>query len=357
MLSEIDHPARTRPTVALPPELLARAAYDSRGIFEAGRDAELEALRRMGARDPSLGRLYEGHFNALLLVALYGTSEQRARASLDAKAGRLFGVWNTEADEPVTLVPRGPRFRLSGAKTWASGADSVARALITVRLPEGGTQLCLIPMDQAPAVVDDSSWLPLGMEASKSFRVCFDGVDVETGDLIGGVDDYEREPWFLGGALRFTAVHTGIVERLATETYAFLVDTGRHDDALHRARAGELRIAAQSSCNWLDAGAAAWKAFDRDPCDETCGTVVAMADMARLAVERAALDALELSIRAVGARGLVEPWPFAALVRDLTMYLRQPAPDSALSRVGIGALRSASARRSAESAHSTGSSG
>ena len=36
---------------------------------------------------------------------------------------------------------------------------------------------------------------------------------------------------------------------------------------------------------------------------------------------------LEACERAVGARGLPEPWPFSRLIRDLRMYLRQPAPD------------------------------
>ena len=59
--------------------------------------------------------------------------------------------------------------------------------------------------------------------------------------------------------------------------------------------------------------------------------------MARTVVERAALDCIERAIRCVGAKGLVEPEPFAALVRDLQMYLRQPAPDAALQRVGRAA--------------------
>jgi len=321
---------------------LARAKYDGRGIFVEGRRSELEALRQMGARDPSLGRLYEGHLNAVLLVALYGTDVQRRAAARDARAGCLFGVWNTQANEPVRVSQKPRRFVLSGAKTWCSGADSVTRALITAQTHDGSIQMCLVPMDRARATVDDSAWRPLGMEASNSFRVDFSGVELEEGDLIGSPGDYERSPWFLGGALRFAAVHAGIVERLAAETYAFLVATGRKDDAMQLARAGELRIATAGARNWIDAGEAAWLAFDSDPSERNAATVVAQADMARLAIERAGLDALELAVRSVGARGLLEPLPFAGLVRDLTMYLRQPAPDATLLRVGAGALASVS---------------
>jgi alkylation response protein AidB-like acyl-CoA dehydrogenase len=72
--------------------------------------------------------------------------------------------------------------------------------------------------------------------------------------------------------------------------------------------------------------------------------VLDVVDMARTVVERVALDVIERAVRSVGARGLVEPEPFAALVRDLQMYLRQPSPDAALQRVGRAAFASDACR-------------
>ena len=322
---------------------LARAIYDRDGVYVGGRRAELDALRAMGGRDPSLGRLYEGHCNGALLVAMYGTDDQRTRARADVRDGVLFGVWNTQDDaEPLEIHAADRGYRLTGAKTWASGAGTVARALVTARREDGGVQMCLVPMDRARCAIDDSAWEPLGMEASNSFRVSFEGVTLGDDDLIGRPGDYSRDPWFFGGALRFVAVHAGIVERLANETFAYLVERGRDTDATQLARAGEMRIAAQSARNWIDAGEAAWVAFDRQPGERAGTHVVDVVDMARLAVERAGLDVIERAVRSVGARGLLEPLPFARLVRDLTMYLRQPAPDAVLARVGRGALLSAS---------------
>jgi hypothetical protein len=40
----------------------------------------------------------------------------------------------------------------------------------------------------------------------------------------------------------------------------------------------------------------------------------------------------------MGARGLLWPEPFEPLHRDLTHYLRQPAPDSAIADAGRFAL-------------------
>ena len=56
--------------------------------------------------------------------------------------------------------------------------------------------------------------------------------------------------------------------------------------------------------------------------------------MVRTAIEKICLDMLQLAERNVGARGLLQPLPFERLHRDLTHYLRQPAPDGALADVG-----------------------
>ncbi len=319
-------------------QALARAKYDRRGIFLQGRVAEMEALREMGARDASLGRLYEGHFNGALLVALYGTPEQRQRAHDDVDAGHLFGVWNTQDDEPVRIEAFGEKkFRLFGSKTWASGADTVSRAAITARGPDG-LALCIVPLDRISVAVDPSAWRPLGMENSKSYRVDFGGVVLEASDVVGLPGDYERPPWFLAGALRFVAVQTGAVERLTSEVLRYLVARGRAEDPYQIGRAAEMRIAARSSWQWVVSANAAWMAYDDDPSQVNAERVLDAVDMARIAVERAALDVLERATRSVGAHGLVEPLPFARLIRDLQMYLRQPAPDGVLARIGTRGL-------------------
>jgi alkylation response protein AidB-like acyl-CoA dehydrogenase len=327
-------------------EELARARYDDGGVFIAGRKAELDALRLMGARDASLGRLYEGHFNGVLLTSLYGNRMQRMRAWEDASDGHLFGVWNTQDADGLEIAADAAGHVLRGSKTWASGADSVTRALVTARRNDGAIQMCLVRVDEVDVTVDDSAWRPHGMEASNSFRISFDGVRLREEDLIGNPGNYERSPWFFGGALRFVAVHVGIVERLCAEVFAYLAVRGRERDPLQQARVGEMRIALQSARNWLTCGLDAWRAFDEKPSPATAAGVVDIVDMARLGVERSALDIVERAVRGVGAHGLLAPLPFGRLVRDLEMYLRQPAPDATLLRVGTRGMASDSAARS-----------
>jgi alkylation response protein AidB-like acyl-CoA dehydrogenase len=317
---------------------LGRACYDERGVFAEGRGAELDALRAMGARDPSLGRIYEGHFNGVLLVALHGHAAQRERAIEDAKRGELFGVWNTQDDDPVTIAPRGSRFVLSGAKTWASAADSVTRALVTARTADGRVQMCLVALDRVITSVDPSAWRPLGMQASNSYRIDFDRVELERDDLIGEPGDYERAPWFLAGAIRFAAVQAGIVERLASETMSYAIARRRTDDPFVRERLAHMQIASSGCLAWLRVAQEAWNHYDLKPTPGREREVLSSVDMARTAIERHALETLEHAIRTVGAHGMVEPLPFARLFRDLHMYLRQPAPDAALMRVADAAI-------------------
>jgi len=349
--------ATGRRRYALDDGLLRIAHCDAAGVPLAGRAAEIDALREAGRRDPSLGRIYEGHLNGAQLVARFGTAAQRLRLERDLAAGNVFAVWNTQDENGVRIEANNGRFTLAGGKTWASGAGSVTRAIVTAAWPDGSLQMCLIPLDRVTVAIDTAGWVPLGMERSDSFRVDFTGVSLESDDLIGMRGDYDRQPWFGGGALRFLAVHAGIVERLAGEAAAFLVERKRAGDAFQQLRAAHNRIAVATCRLWLDAGTAAWEAFDAEPSERNADAVLETVDMARVVVERSALEVCEAVMRTVGARGLVEPLPFAGLVRDLQMYLRQPAPDAAVLRVAASAFRDATNARNSASAASTGSDG
>ena len=67
---------------------------------------------------------------------------------------------------------------------------------------------------------------------------------------------------------------------------------------------------------------------------------VAAVNLARIAVEHAGLAVMQHAQRALGLGALVQPNPVERLLRDLTTYLRQPAPDDVLltaARHGLGA--------------------
>ncbi|MBC6612573.1 acyl-CoA dehydrogenase family protein [Hymenobacter sp. BT507] len=298
----------------------------------------LRTLRHIGRGNLAVGRVYEGHANALQLAQRFGRTEQVARWAEDATAGHLFGVWNTQAHDGVHLEPLPDgRYRLQGSKTFGSGAGHVTRPLLTGALPNGGWQMLILPADAQVPQLDKSFWQPLGMRASASFRVDFTGLEVGPDDLLGQPGDYYRQPWFSGGAIRFAAVQLGGAEAVFDETRHFLQKTGRTDDPYQRQRLGELATLIESGQHWLRAAA---EHAMRSQATDDADTTVAYANMVRTAIEEICLRTLQLAERCVGARGLLRPEPFERLHRDLTHYLRQPAPDAALADAGRFALAS-----------------
>lgn len=310
--------------------------------------ALLRLLKYIGGGNLAVGRVYEGHVNALQLVNTFGKKTQIERFARDARAGKIFGVWNTEAADGVRFRRCDDRtYRLEGAKTFASGAGHVARPIVTGRLPEnegGGWQMCVVPFDESDAEIDASWWKPLGMRATASFRVDFGGVRIEADNLLGAPDDYYRQPWFTAGAIRFAAVQLGAAEALFDHTRDYLRGLSRTADAHQQTRAGETAILIESGNAWLRGAAAL---ADSSPTlgegemtdERRVERLLAYANMTRTAIENICLECMRLCERSVGARGLLRPHPMERIHRDLTLYLRQPATDAALSEVGRYALR------------------
>ena len=297
---------------------------------------QLQLLALIGKGNLSVGRIYEGHVNALYLVHLFGTTEQQSRWYADAEHGQhLFGVWNTQAQDGVTIISQGNgQYVLQGSKTFCSGSKEITRPIVPGKLideqgREQGWQMCIVPLDDHPEVpVDPTFWQPLGMKASVSHRLDFSGIVLSEADLLGRPDDYHQQPYFSGGAIRFAAVQLGGAEAVFDATRTYLQQLKRTEDPYQRMRLGEMATLIETGHLWLrQAGHLA----DQSASSEQ---MINYANMTRTVVERIGLDVMRLSERCVGARGLLHPQPFARLHADLTTYLRQPAPDSALAQVG-----------------------
>lgn len=299
----------------------------------------LQLLKRIGGANLSVGRVYEGHINALNLIHLYATPEQKASWHADVNQHkRLFSVWNTQAGDGVKIHAIGNgRYRLDGAKTFCSGSGWIQRPLITGQLlgdsSRQGWQMCIIPTERVDVVAQDNSfWQPLGMRASVSYKLDFTGLEISESDLLGHPDDYYRQPYFSGGASRFAAVQLGGAEALFDATRALLTSMNRTDDQIQRTRLAEMAWLIESGNQWIRAAGEktdAWLAEENG-----AEKIVAYANMTRTAIEEICLRVMPLAERSVGARGLMRPLPFERIHRDLTFYLRQPAPDATIVDIG-----------------------
>jgi len=267
------------------------------------------------------------------LIFRYGDAAQRSQAASDAHAGELFGVWNTEpADAPLRMAACRGGWQLAGWKTLASGAGVVTRALVTAAHPNGGKVMIVVPSGTSQRA-NLRRWTAQGMRASATGRVDFDGIVLRPNAVIGGPGDYERQPDFSAGAWRVLAVIAGGLDALVDALRAHLIQTRRDGDPHQQARAGSVLIAQETVRLWLQ------QAASRAERDGRGDEVVAYVNLARGATEMAVTEAMRLVQRSVGLAAFMRPNQIERLCRDLGTYLRQPAPDAALTDGAVWFLR------------------
>jgi alkylation response protein AidB-like acyl-CoA dehydrogenase len=301
----------------------------------------LMLLKKIGSANLVIGRIYEGHVNALQLIQTFGTAEQIEAYAADAKKHKIFGVWNAEAADGVILTPlNNGKYRLEGSKTFCTGCGNVERPFVNGKLPDGSWQMCIVPMDEVGTKVDADWWQPAGMRATVSYKVDFTGVEIEAKSLIGKPGDYFRQPWLSGGVIRFAAVQLGGAEALFNATRKYLQELDRCGHPQQQERLGKMAIAIESGKLWLqgaaqlvDNYAPVFGGFPQDD-QPQAGKLVAYSNMVRTAVEQICVDTIQLSQRSIGTLGLLPPQPMERIIRDLSLYLRQPAYDAALTDVG-----------------------
>lgn len=292
-----------------------------------------DVLVAIGRGSLVVGRLYEGHVNAIRLVLRYAAPEIRERLAADVLAGHLFGVWNTEPNPGGLVLDEAADggYVLTGAKNFASGAGFVTRPLVTAQA--GPIRLMLVVPLESGARSDLSAWKAHGMRASATGSLDFTGLRLGGEAIIGAADDYVRQPEFSCGAWRFLAVQCGGIAAVFEVYRAHLRKTGRGREPNQLARLGQAATALETAHLYVTRAARFAARAESNP-----QGAVAYVNLARGAVERAGLDVIELAQRSVGLAGFLEAHPLERLVRDLATYLRQPAPDLALASVAAYVL-------------------
>ncbi|HEY9768152.1 MAG TPA: acyl-CoA dehydrogenase family protein [Coleofasciculaceae cyanobacterium] len=309
--------------------------------FETGHTEKLlMLLQEIGRGNLVVGRIYEGHVNALQLIQTFGTPEQIETYAADARQHKIFGVWNAEAEDGVKIIPHAGKYRLEGSKTFCTGCGYVERPFVNGKLPDGGWQMCIVPMDRVETVVHSDWWQPSGMRATVSYKVDFTGVEVEPNSLLAQAGDYFRQPWLSGGVIRFAAVQLGGAEALFNATRQYLQKLNRCEHLHQQERLGKMAIAIENGRLWLKGAAQVVDNYAPvfggypEASQEQAANLVAYANMVRTAIEQICLDTIQLSQRSIGTLGLLPPEPMERLIRDLSLYLRQPAFDAAITDVG-----------------------
>jgi hypothetical protein len=296
---------------------------------------ELSLVRRVAAADGSVGRIFDGHLNAIERLAVHGPSPL-AEDELDAIAqGELLaGVWGGDpvGDEgPRASLARGEEGEvLRGVKTFCSGAGGLQRAAVLAHDPAGGLPVLVwIDVADERRVTVDTSWYQAsGLVASVSHRVVFDDAPVLA--RLGDAGAIAQQPWFARDALRTAASWAGIADTAADAALTALAARPQATE-LEALAAGRIVTARRTIDVWIDTAATAMDAETED--------LPAVALHGRVAIAAACRELLDEAARACGSRPFATGTDLDRARRDLELFLLQHRLDPLLARAGAATLR------------------
>lgn len=292
----------------------------------------LDFLFEIGRGNLSLGRIIEGHINALLLINVYGTKNQKEKYFKLAKEGNLFGIWNTELPkEKVRIRKKEDDLVLKGAKSFCTGALNLQFAIVTARIAKKA-QMLIMDIDSLPQLEADwSLWDPMGMRASVSCRIDFTGIEASENQFLGKPNDYYKEPYFSWGGARFSAVQLGAAQKIVDDVLNDLSKNKRTDDPYQKIRLGKLALLMKTAELWISEASR----IERQSENEISTLAkVNFANMIRTIALDISSEVIAIAGKAVGVQATMKNHPLEQTIRDLRVYLKQAGPDAALASVG-----------------------
>ncbi|MGC3987426.1 MAG: acyl-CoA dehydrogenase [Pseudorhodoferax sp.] len=276
-----------------------------------------QALAQVAALDLSLAKLFEGHTDALAILAELG-------------APAAPGAWATWCAEPPDARlqfsdpdPSG-RVRLTGRKAWCSGAAGVDHALVSGWNAAGQACLAAVALDQPGVRIGTDGWHATGMAATRSVDVQFEAVPALA---VGAPGAYVQRPGFWHGGAGIAACWWGGAAGIGRRAHAVLAARGERVDAHQRAHLGQIDLALAGSAALLRE-AAAW--IDAHPRQDAQRWALRV----RLAVERDATAVLHHAGRALGAGPLCQDAALGRALADLPIFLRQSHAERDLAALG-----------------------
>jgi alkylation response protein AidB-like acyl-CoA dehydrogenase len=175
----------------------------------------------------------------------------------------------------------------------------------------------------------DDSWNTVGMRASDTLDVEFDGVGVADDALLGAPGFYTERPGFWWGGAGVAAVWLGGAAGVVDDLYAKL--RNGEPDPYQLAHAGALHAALQATDALLVRTA---EQIDADP--KSAHRTAAWT--ARAAAEQTCRTVLDVAPRVAGVAALSRGGTLAQRLADLGMYVRQHHGERDLAALGSRVL-------------------
>ena len=280
-----------------------------------------------------------------------GTPRQKTLFYPDVvEGGKMFGSWGSEPDrrggsdaarETVTSPVDGG-YVINGRKHFCTMAGAAHRCLIHASMDgyEGqeGFQLALVP-GNAEGMTITGDWNTLGMRATVSPSVAFEGCRIDQDCLLGEPGSSPKKGVVEGFGLGYAAVYLGAAQRALDftvefcKTHQFAPDPAplSHNLAVQR-NVAEMTVALDGARLLLRDSAGRWE--DADPAPRR-----ALAARAKLLATEAALKVTATCIQTVGGRSAHKKLPVERIFRDIrTATLMPPNADRSMEIVGKAEL-------------------
>lgn len=268
-----------------------------------------QALAVVAAFDLPLAKLYEGHTDALAILGELKPDQVIAPGT--------WCVWASEAPLAKVSITSTvlDSVRLSGAKSWCSGAATADYALLTAWDAEAQTpQLVLRPVRQHQIRVDASLWKAVGMATSQSLDVQFDGA---VAHRVGSVGAYLQCPGFWRGGVGVAACWWGGANGIGQAfKQSKAAQTAEALSLFKLAGPGKVALALQETAAVLRESAT-W--IDAHPLADASAVALA----APLSAEQCAKRGLDEVRKAMGASPFCRDEKFAQAAADLPVFIRQ----------------------------------
>ena len=311
---------------------LVRQGLDQLPLPGSGHTLERwRALAAVAEHDLSLAKLYEGHTDALAILAELGGVSQR----LSPGDERVWGVWASEAPGgrvsfKATTPATDGAVLLTGVKHWCSGARTASHALLTVwpvdgQQPSDAPQLVWLPIDQSGVHVIADAWKAVGMHGSASLQVRLTGARAW---LVGRPGQYLSRPGFWQGGAGVAACWYGGTATLAKTLHRALADRPeRSRSPFLLAAAGKVAVKMRAMALMLQ-DAARW--IDEHPNADASEMALGI----RLAAAACATEVLEEVAAALGATPFCTDAVLSRAAADLPVFIRQSHGDRDYAALG-----------------------
>jgi alkylation response protein AidB-like acyl-CoA dehydrogenase len=304
--------------------------------------------KELARADLSLARCWEGHVNSQMLLAVLGSTQQRARwfEGITSR-GEKWAAWS---GEPQSRVPgqeaavgttvRAVRggYVVHGTKMFATSGVGANWAILLVNLhgpgcarhakaPADGLLLLVCDLRDPSISFDPNSWDPIGMRATVSHVARFDQTFLPSEHLLGQPGQYLREQWQARFSPHYGASFLGAAEAALDYAREYVRAQGKADDPYVQHRIAAMALNVETGHLWLRHVADLWRAGLHAEA-RAAGT------RARYLLERYSTDTVEQAVRACGARSLLRPSALEQVYRDLSFYVRHDNGDHVLATVG-----------------------